>query len=283
MPSSHAVAVPSLKGMTVEAVMHPAIIRAQSDSPAALAALMVVHQVHGLIDGTPERYITDLDVVDAALADADDVTPGGSGHALPVVSGDTPLEAALRAMSDADASHAIVRRDRTAAGIISATDVAAVVAGVDVRAAGLPRPRPARPARSDHRLSHVVARQVMHPGVVALTPSASIVEFAAALAQHHIHAVVVSGIRTDRETEHLVWGFATDRDLLHALARGAHDVVVADLAGTEALCVDPDDPLDLVAGQLVSHGVHHAVVDRPGELPAGIVSTLDILEVVAAA
>jgi CBS domain-containing protein len=283
MSSTHAVALPSLKGLTVEAVMHTAIVHARPhSSPAALAAEMVVHQVHGLVAGTPERYITDLDVIDAALADATEVAAGRSGHALPVVAADTPLPAALRAMSDADATHAIVRRGRPAAGIVSALDVAALVAGEDVRRSGQPRPRPARPGRSEHRLSHVSARDAMHPGVVALPPSATIVEFAAALSRHHFHAVVVAGIRTDREAERFVWGFATGRDLIHALAREAHDAVVADLAGTEVVCVEPDDPLDLVAGQLIAHGVSHAVVGSAGEMPFGIVSTMDLMEVVAA-
>jgi CBS domain-containing protein len=283
MSSSHAVAVPSLKGLTVEAVMHTAIVHARPHAtPAMLAAEMVVHQVHGLVADDSEHYVTDLDVIDAALADADEVTAGRSGHALPVVAADTPLPAALRAMSDADASHAIVRRGRPTAGIFSALDIAALVAGEDVRASGQPRPRPARPGRSDHRLSHVRARDAMHPGVVALPPSATIVEFASALARHHFHAIVVAGIRTDREDERFVWGFATSRDLVHALARSAQDAVVADLAGTEAVCVDPDDPLDLVAGQLISHGVSHAVVGTAGEMPFGIVSTMDLMEIIAA-
>jgi CBS domain-containing protein len=283
MPSPHAVAAPSLKELTVEAVMRSAIIHARPHgSPAALGAEMVVHQVHGLVTGSPERYITDLDVIDAALAGSTEVTAGRSGHALPVLEADTPLPSALRAMSDTDASHAIVRRGRAAAGIFSALDVAALVAGMDVHASSLPRPRPARPARSEHRLSHVSARDTMHPGVVALPPSATLVELARALAQHHFHAVVVAGIRTDREAERFVWGLATDRDLLHALARNAQDAVVADLAGTEAVCVDPDDPLDLVAGQLIAHGVSHAVVGSAGEMPFGIVSTMDLMEIIAA-
>ena len=57
---------------------------------------------------------------------------------------------------------------------------------------------------------------------------------------------------------------------------------MADIAATEPLCVDPDDTLDLVADRLVAHGVTHAIVGTERAVPAGVVSTLDVLEVIAA-
>ncbi len=282
MSASQAAPVPTLSELTAGSLMHATLVRAApAGTPAALAALMVVHQVHGLMTDDADRYVTDLDVIDAALAGAGAAEPGRSGHALPVLTPDTPLDAALRAMSDADAGHALVRDGGHTAGIFSGLDVAALLSGDSVRSAHEARPRAARPARIEHRLAHVAARDVMHPGVVALPPTATIVELASALSAHRLHCVAVSGVRADRGGEHLVWGLATDRDLIHALARDAHGAVVADIAATEPLCVDPDDPLDLVASQLVAHGVTHAVVGTARGLPSGVVSTLDVLEVIA--
>jgi CBS domain-containing protein len=52
------------------------------------------------------------------------------------------------------------------------------------------------------------------------------------------------------------------------------------MAGSEPLTVAPEETLDVVAARMVDHGVTHAIVaGAPGETPAGLVSTLDVVGV----
>jgi CBS domain-containing protein len=70
-------------------------------------------------------------------------------------------------------------------------------------------------------------------------------------------------------------------DLLLAVAGGHFDATAGALAGTEPLTAGPDEGLDTVARRLVEHEARHAVVADELGLPVGVVSTLDVLRVLA--
>ena len=97
----------------------------------------------------------------------------------------------------------------------------------------------------------------------------------------HCVAVVGAGRRHDGD-EHLVWGLVSDMDVLHAAHRGGAATRAADVAATSPLALPEDAGLDRAASLMVAHEATHVVAVDRGGTPAGVVSTLDVLRIVAA-
>ena len=125
-------------------------------------------------------------------------------------------------------------------------------------------------------LTAIRARDAMHAPLVAVAPATELPDIASRMAEHHVHAVIVDGIAGDR----MVWGVVNTNDLIRAALRGDRTVTAGRIAATEALTVDAEDDLALVARRLVEHSCSHAVV-IDGDDPVGIVSTLDIAAALA--
>jgi len=285
MTTTTAPTTPSLAGLTVASVMHHGILGAPKDAElSTLAAIMARYQVHSVLltDADRPAIVTDLDLLAAAVEGDAQVAAGRSGRSLPVVAPQTPLSAAVALMADADARHLLVQDDGAPAGVLSSFDVVAVIGGHDPRVASLPRPRPARPALSETRLDRVRVRDVMHPGVLGVPPSTSVRDLADTLAHYRLHAACVSGITGGRGGERLVWSIASDMDVLRAADAGQLDAKAGEIAATEALTVDADEHLDAAAVRMVAHGVGHAIVaGAAGAPPAGVLSSLDVIGVLA--
>ncbi|MFN8202612.1 MAG: hypothetical protein U0S48_08615 [Solirubrobacteraceae bacterium] len=273
-----------LPDLTVGFAMHHGVLSAPPGaSLPVVATVMAANQVHAvMIDGERPQMITDLDVLAADLAGDVQVTAGRSGRSVPVLTPDTPLANAARALVDAQAGHALVRGASAdvPSGVLSAFDVVAVLGGMDPRSAGLPRPRPARPALSERRIERVRAGDVAHRGIVAVAPATPVAELASVLAHHRIHCATVMGLAPAAGGDHLVWAFASVMDVLAAIAGGRTDVQASEIAGTELLAVDIDDTLDTVAARLVDHAAAHAIVAGADRVPMGVVSTLDVIGVI---
>jgi CBS domain-containing protein len=123
--------------------------------------------------------------------------------------------------------------------------------------------------------------QAMHYGVLSCSPDATLPEVAAIMATHHVHAVVVDGIRRDAHGEHLVWGVVSDIDLIGA-APEKGEVTAGRLAATPAVTVSPDDSLADAARIMHASDVHHLiVVDPRTDRPSGILSTMNVAGVLA--
>jgi CBS domain-containing protein len=122
--------------------------------------------------------------------------------------------------------------------------------------------------------------QAMHFGVLSCPPEATLAQVAAIMATHHVHAVVVDGIRRDEAGEHLVWGMVSDLDLVGAA--GDRSVTAGVLAATPGITVGPDEPLSEAARIMHESDVHHlVVVDPRTDRPIGILSTLNVAIVLA--
>jgi CBS domain-containing protein len=78
-----------------------------------------------------------------------------------------------------------------------------------------------------------------------------------------------------------VWGIVSDLDLIGA-AGADGGITAGNLAATPAITVSPDDPLTEAARTMRESDVHHlVVVDTRTDRPIGIVSTLNIANVLA--
>jgi CBS domain-containing protein len=274
-----------LTGVEVGAVMSTGVVTAPaSAAPEHVAATMAAHAVHAIvvIDNGPPRVRTDLDVLAAVLND--DVSVHRSESGVPEVGVHAPLSAAIEALVRHDTSHLLVCGERGVlpVGVLSSFDVAAVVAGREPRIARLTRPTAARPALSESRLSRLIVGDVMHVGIVGVGPQTSLRDLAAVIADWRVHAVSVAGVAPDGNGGRLVWAIATDLDVTRAVAAGSWDTTAQHVAGTEPLMVDAGDDLDEAARLLVQHDVSHAIVAEGGAA-VGVLSTLDILRVVAIA
>jgi CBS domain-containing protein len=116
----------------------------------------------------------------------------------------------------------------------------------------------------------------MRPGVMSCQPDAPAVSVARTMATHHIHAVVVDGIRVDPVNgEHLVWGLVSDLDVARAAHAGVESLTAADLAAGEPVTIESSASLDEAARLMAEHGTAHLVVVENGR-PVGVISTLDI-------
>jgi CBS domain-containing protein len=127
-------------------------------------------------------------------------------------------------------------------------------------------------------LAATAVGDAMHQGVYSCPPEATLAEVAEIMAARNVHAVVVNG-RGPRVVG-LISGLdliaaATVRDLDRQSAGGS--------AAGSALTVGPDDTLELAAQLMTRHGTSHLVVVDPesGRL-AGVLSTLDIVNALAA-
>jgi CBS domain-containing protein len=120
---------------------------------------------------------------------------------------------------------------------------------------------------------------VMHAGVVTCRPEASLRTVARLLAEHRIHAVVVTGPEETGPN-----AVVTDRDVVFAHSRGQLDRLTArDAASEPTITVRPDHDLRDASERMARHGVTHIVVTARGDAtPIGILSSLDIAKAAGA-
>ena len=141
-----------LAAVEIADVMHPGILTCPPTTPLRqVARMFAAYNVHCVVvfDSADDRereelwgIVTDLDLVRAASTGGfDDRTAGGSARTPVVrVSGRDSLEQAVDVMTAHGTSHVVVVEPDTMqpVGILSALDVAAALAGLDVRS-GPPR------------------------------------------------------------------------------------------------------------------------------------------------
>jgi CBS domain-containing protein len=122
----------------------------------------------------------------------------------------------------------------------------------------------------------ISVREMMHGPIVACEPQTTLLEVATLMSGHRIHGVVVEGISVRDGSEHLSWGVVSDLDLLRAALDVDSSTPAGSIATSEALTVDVDDALAVVARSLSDHRCTHLVVVDAGR-PVGIVSSLDVI------
>jgi CBS domain-containing protein len=131
-------------------------------------------------------------------------------------------------------------------------------------------------------MDNATVSDAMHPGIIACDPGAARTEVAKLMAGHQVHCVVVLSPAHDKPAESLAWGVISDLDVLKAGMSDSHKRTARDLAAQPVISVKPPMPLREAAELMVAYGVSHlVVVDAERHRPVGILSTLDIAEVIA--
>jgi CBS domain-containing protein len=276
---------------TVADAMHRGVITCAAEAGlATVAATMAANVVHAAVLLAPDRdsalVVTDLDVIRAALRSGMDSTAGEiAREPIATVVSNAPIEQAVTLMARREDAHLLVSEAGASwpVGVLSSLDVMAVLATRDPALLRIVRPGPGRPLVSATSLDATTVGAVMHPGVVTCLPDDSMETVAGAMADLRIHCVAVVGVAwRDGGDEHFVWRLLSDMDVLHAVNRGGPHLTAGEVAVTSPLALPEDAGLDRAASLMVEHDARHVVVvDRAGT-PAGVVSTLDVLRIVAA-
>lgn len=131
-------------------------------------------------------------------------------------------------------------------------------------------------------LDYANVADVTHPGIVSCDPDASVTEVARLMATHHVHCIAVMAAAHDQSGESVVWGMVSDLDLVLAGVRDGEAATARDVAGQTVITVKPTTPVRAAAALMLEHRVSHMVVVEPEtQRPVGILSTLDIVGILA--
>jgi len=123
----------------------------------------------------------------------------------------------------------------------------------------------------------------MHPGVVSRTPDTPISELAGTMADLRMHCIAVAGVaRRETATSTSSGGRSATWDVMHAAHRRHLATPAADVAASAPLALPESADLARAATLMADHEATHIVVVGRTGLPLGVVSTLDVLGIVAA-
>ncbi len=126
-------------------------------------------------------------------------------------------------------------------------------------------------------LSRIRVRDCMHHGMLSCSPDDSLRDVAAVMANHRVHAVLISDRPGGRPL-----GVVNDLDVADAVARGEDDAIARGAVGREPVTVSSDAPVQDAARLMSEHRVSHLlVVEGASGYPAGVLSTLDLARVYA--
>lgn len=141
-----------------------------------------------------------------------------------------------------------------------------------------------RPVQAgEDKLRATLVRDVMHPGIVSCSQAATAAEIARIMASCRVHCVAVMGLSHDQRQDPLIWGIVSDLDLLDAATDAGRSATAATLASEPVISIRPTMSVHEAAKAMVQYGAAHVVVvDPERRTPLGILSTLDVAEVLAA-
>ena len=115
---------------------------------------------------------------------------------------------------------------------------------------------------------------VMHRGIIACPATAPLADVAAALVERRAHTVMVA--RGDG------WAFVSDMDLVAGVLRGEPAPTAGEMASMGLAVVRGDATLEVAASMVVESRAGHVVAVDDEGVPVGVVSTLDLVGVIAA-
>jgi CBS domain-containing protein len=134
----------------------------------------------------------------------------------------------------------------------------------------------------DGPLAAIRVDETMHLGVLVCSRETPLSTVARAMAEHAVHAMVVSD---DLQDPSALWGVVSDLDLVAAASvRDLDEQTAGGTAATPALLIGGNDSLQRAAQIMTEHAVTHLiVVDPESTRPVGVLSTLDLARALAGA
>jgi CBS domain-containing protein len=120
----------------------------------------------------------------------------------------------------------------------------------------------------------------MHWGLFDCTPETSLRTVAALMSGERVHCVVVT---ENPRVARSLWGVVSDLDLVAAATvRPLDGQRAGGTAMKPAVTAVPHETLEDAARRMTEHGVSHLVViDVVGQRPLGVLSALDVVDVLA--
>jgi CBS domain-containing protein len=126
--------------------------------------------------------------------------------------------------------------------------------------------------------------EAMTTGVISCPPDTPLRRVAQIMARERVHAIYVFDYGDEDDETVQLWGIVSDLDLVAAGRGDIDDLTARDASVTPLVSARSDDSLARAAQLLAEHGVSHlAVIDPYARRPVGVLSTLDIARVLAAA
>jgi CBS domain-containing protein len=131
------------------------------------------------------------------------------------------------------------------------------------------------------RLANWRVGDVMSAPIRACAADIDLVTAARLMVDERIHAIAVMGEATNPGEDPPIIGVLTDLDLVSALDAGHAEGTVGEVAGPPAHSIPSDASVSLAAHQMRELRAHHLIVVAPNSgRPVGVISTLDIAQVV---
>jgi CBS domain-containing protein len=131
-----------------------------------------------------------------------------------------------------------------------------------------------RKSMSAGSLAQTWVFDAMRHGVLSCQPETPLSVVARMMAEHRVHAVVVTNL--DGVSER-AWGIVSDVDVLRA-AEDVEGRTAGEAAATEPLEVSPEETLERAAQLMAEHEITHLIVVS-GTKPIGVISSLDVARV----
>jgi CBS domain-containing protein len=282
----------TLSGLTIGDAMRPGVVSCRPEEDlASVAATMAGHGIHAIIleplTSRNPRIVTDLELVRAMLKRPDGSCAGeiarDSAATLP---SDASLDQAVAKLAELYVAHVLVTDPASGApcGVISSFDLVAAISGPQPAAARMLRPGLARLAPSGRTLGEALAGHVIHQGVVTCAPDAPLWAVARSMAEHRVDCVAIAGVaEAGLHRRHFNWGLIDDMEIVLATHRRSLDEPATTIVAASPPAVNDSDTLEHAAELMVRDDARHVVVVGPSGLPSGIISTLDVVGILAAA
>src|SRR3954447_2031071 len=97
----------------------------------------------------------------------------------------------------------------------------------------------------------------MHPGVLTCPPETSLRTVARMMASYAVHAIVVTDLDSEGDSDERAWGIVSALDLVRARVAGEDEPSAGGMASTDVVTVSAGDPLASAAELMTEHGTEH--------------------------
>jgi len=123
----------------------------------------------------------------------------------------------------------------------------------------------------------------MTKGVIHCAPETPLLNVAALMAEHAVHAIYVFDYGIEDDETVVLWGLVSDLDVVAAAAAGLEGQTARESAVTPLETITSADFLADAAQRMAETGASHlAVIDPETGRPSGVLSTLDVVRCAAA-